>query len=93
MFEDILLAIKELVEEIYTVDQNDVDKKFIAFLDELNKLLTKLEAAGFQVDMTEEMLTIQKCYEKRDLIELTDYLLYEFKESIAELQNIVAIQD
>lgn len=93
MFEEILLAINELAEEIYTVDQNNVDKKFIAFLDEINKLLTELESAGFHVDMTEEMLTIQKYYEKRDLIELTDYLLYQFKESIEELQNIVAITD
>lgn len=89
MFEGVLSAIDDLINEIYTIDQNQLDKKFVVFIDKLNGLISELAAIDFQVDISEETLVLQNCYEKRDLVELADYLLYNLKISILELQDMV----
>lgn len=89
MFEGILLAVKKLVEEIYTADQKQFDSYFVVFLDELEKLVNNLGKIDFQVDVSEELLALQECYKKRDLVELADFLLYEMEPNLLELQNMV----
>lgn len=89
MFEGILLAIKQLAEEIYTVDQNQLDSYFVLFLDEVEKLVINMEKIGFWVDFSEELSALQECYRKRDLVELADFLLYELEPNLLELQDMV----
>lgn len=89
MFESILLAVKNLVEEIYTTDQNQLDSYFVLFLDELEKLVIKMEKIDFRVDVSEELTVLQECYKKRDLVELADFLLYELEPNLLELQGMV----
>lgn len=89
MFEGILLAIKQLAEEIYTVDQNQLDSYFVLFLDEVEKLVINMEKIGFRVDFSEELSALQECYRKRDLVELADFLLYELEPNLLELQDMV----
>lgn len=91
MFEEFLDVQNKLIKEIYTVDQNNVDSIFVIFLDRLGELIEKLGSSGYSVDVTDELLIIQRCYEKRDLTELSDYLLYEFKPSILELQSMIKL--
>lgn len=88
MFEGILSAVKQLAEEIYTVDQNRLDSYFVLFLDELEKLVMNMGKIGFQVDVSEELSVLQECYEKRDLVELADFLLYELEPNLLELQDM-----
>lgn len=89
MFEGILLAVKQLAEEIYTVDQNQLDSYFVLFLDEVEKLVINMEKIGFRVDFSEELSALQECYRKRDLVELADFLLYELEPNLLELQDMV----
>lgn len=89
MFESILLAVKNLVEEIYTIDQNQLDSYFVHFLDELEKLVMNMGEIGFRVDVSEELSMLQECCRKRDLVELADFLLYELEPNLLELQDMV----
>lgn len=89
MFDGILTAMQNLVKEIYSVDQNQLDAKFVVFLDELNKLLIELNRIGYRVDITDEMLQMQSSYEKRDFLELADFIWNDFKNSIFELQTVI----
>lgn len=89
MFEGTLSAIQGLIEEIYTADQNRLDAKFVVFVNELEKMLEIVSGKGYQADITEDMLEIQSRYEKKDLAELSDYLLYHFKYKILQLQEVL----
>lgn len=88
MFERLNESIDNLVGEIYTVDQKNFSQRFIQFLDTLEKLLQQLLEAGYEVDLTEEMGEIQQAFEKRDMAELADYLLYDFKPVLLELKDM-----
>lgn len=92
MFGSVNHAIESLVQEIHTVDQKGYNSLFVKFLDALDSLLKKLEVMGYQIDLTEEMNAIQAAFEKKDLTELSDYLLYDFKSSMEELEKIVTGQ-
>lgn len=88
MFEGVLSAVKQLAEEIYTVDQNQLDSYFVLFLDELEKLVIDMGKIGFRVDVSEELSVLQECYKKRDLVELADFILYELEPNLLELQDM-----
>lgn len=88
MFEKLNESIDNLVGEIYTVDQKNFNQKFILFLDTLEELLQLLRKVGYEVDLTEEMGEIQQAFGKRDMAELADYLLYDFKPVLLELKEM-----
>lgn len=90
MFDNIQAAIKKLVEEIYTADQINVNNCFVEFLDEIEIVIKELEQIGFLVDLTEEMKILQGLFKKRDLVELSDYLLYELSPSFEKLKYMVS---
>lgn len=89
MFEGILLAITGLIEEIYTADQQGMDRKFVILLDELEHVIKNLEKSGHKIDVSKEISQMGEFYVKRDLSALSDYLQYEFQPFIYEQKNIV----
>ena len=74
--------IDDLVEEIYTPDQKDIDNKFIAVLEAIeNDMNTSLLADKIQ-DINQVLLKIQSAYVIKDYVTLADVLLYEMKEKL-----------
>lgn len=68
-------AVEEMVNEIYTVDQNQIDEKFIAFLGALERAVG-IGAFG-QRDVNKVLNKVQEAYVHKDYIRLSDILLYE----------------
>jgi hypothetical protein len=83
--EKALLAIEEMVEIIYSPDQEELDQEFIKVLDAFEEMVKEMETRGYYVDMTEELGILQTAYLKKDYIELADVLLYDVKPELEQI--------
>lgn len=77
-----MLSIEQLVDSIYDVDQIDLDKKFIEFLDSMENYILYIEKENQDFSMNQELLMLQEAYLKRDYIQLSDIILYDIKEKL-----------
>lgn len=68
-------AIDALVNEIYTVDQNKIDEKFINFLGVLEGAIG--EGLFSEQDVNPVLTRMQEAYIHKDYIRMSDILLYE----------------
>ena len=80
-----LMAIEELANIIYSPDQEELDKAFVNVVDAFTKMIEEMASLGYTVDMTEELMMLQKAYMKKDYIELADVLLYDIKPELQEI--------
>ena len=83
--EKILVTIEELINIIYSPDQNGFDRVLLQILDMFDKMIQDMLELGYTVDMTEELLPLQNAYMKKDYVELADILLYDIKPKIQEI--------
>lgn len=88
MYDKLRECIDNLIGEIYTVDQTYFNQKFLLFLDTLDDLLEWLSKIGFDVSIQDEMSQIQRVFEKKDMEGLADYLLYDFKPVLFQLEEM-----
>ena len=82
MNEKPLEKIDELINIIYTPDQDGLDQAFLQVLDSFGEMIREMSELGYMVDMTEELVSLQEAYIKKDYIELADSLLYEIKPQL-----------
>ena len=68
-------AIDALANEIYTVDQNKIDEKFINFLGVLEGAIG--EGLLSEQDVNPVLTRMQEAYIHKDYIRMSDILLYE----------------
>lgn len=68
-------AIDALVNEIYTVDQNKIDEKFINFFGVLEGAIG--EGLFSEQDVNPVLTRMQEAYIHKDYIRMSDILLYE----------------
>ena len=68
-------VIDALVNEIYTVDQNKIDEKFINFLGALEGAIG--EGLFSEQDVNPVLTRMQEAYIHKDYIRMSDILLYE----------------
>lgn len=68
-------AIDALANEIYTVDQNKIDEKFINFLGVLEGAIG--EGLFSEQDVNPVLTRMQEAYIHKDYIRMSDILLYE----------------
>ena len=82
----VIAAIIDLVEEIYTLEQEKIAEKFMGLVDSLDKFITAMAEKGYSVDLTEDLSSIHYAYSNKDYVQLADLLLYELKPQFDELQ-------
>ncbi len=80
-----LSVLEEMVNIIYSPDQEGLDHAFINILDAFTELVEEMATLGYTVDMTEELMLLQSAYMKKDYVELADVLLYDIKPAIQEI--------
>lgn len=80
-----LSVLEDLVNIIYSPDQEGLDNAFVDILDAFTELVEGMAVKGYTVDMTEELMLLQSAYMKKDYVELADVLLYDIKPSIQEI--------
>ena len=72
--------IEELVEVIYRLEQNQIDKKFIELLNGLEEYIAMHQE--YQWDSV--LLEMQTAYANRNYVRFADLLLYELKPLVNE---------
>ena len=78
MVEKIFGQIDTLVEILYSVDKDDIDKKFMELVEGLLQLIETENLAG-NPEFNNILLELQNAYVKKDLVELADVLNYRLK--------------
>lgn len=79
MQKKVIMAIDELVKEIYTLEQADLNQKFLNMIDSMDEFIQRMGEQGYLVDLTVELNSIQNAFMKKDFVQLSDYLLYQLK--------------
>lgn len=82
-------AIDDLVEEIYTLEQTELNQKFIQVIDTMDKFIKGMEIQGYTVDLTRELSLMQDIYLRKDYVQLADFLLYDLKKQFQEAEDLV----
>lgn len=82
---EVLEAIDNLVHSIYTTEQTGVNEYFMALLDALELFVNRMNQAGYQVDINQELLRIQEAFTKKDYVMLADVLLDEVRPEFENL--------
>lgn len=85
MNKPVILAIDELVNEIYSPDQAYLIEKFTALVDQLIQFIDEMQKMDYLVDLTKELNILQSAFEKKDYVALADELLYDLKPQFEEL--------
>lgn len=85
MTEKLFQAIDELVEEIYTVEQVNINSKLEILLVELLTFIENMQNLSYTIVMDEELTKLQSSYEKRDYGVMADVLLYDIKENLRDI--------
>ena len=62
-----LSVLKEMVNIIYSPDQEGLDNAFVGILDAFAELIEGMAMQGYTVDMTEELTMLQNAYMKNNL--------------------------
>ncbi len=85
MTEKLFPVIDDLVDEIYTVEQKNINKKFETLLNEVLVFIEDMQNAGYSIIMDEELLKIQNAFGIKDYGVMADVLLYDIKENLKDL--------
>lgn len=80
-----LAAIEEMLNIIYSPDQEGLDHAFVEILDSFTEMIEGMAVKGYSVDMTEELTLLQNAYLKKDYVELADALLYDIKPELEQI--------
>lgn len=78
MVEQVLEKIDTLIEILYSVDKNDIDKNFMELIESLLQLVEVENLAG-NLEFNQILMELQNAYVKKDLVELADVLSYRLK--------------
>lgn len=78
MRDEVLLQIDKIVDIIYSVDKVGIDDEFLSLIDVL-ALAVNQEQLSENSSLNAILLNLQEAYEKRDLVDLADVLLYQLK--------------
>ena len=70
-------SIEALVNEIYTVDQKQIDEQFISFLGALEIVIEK--GMFVEQDINQVLTKIQEAYIHKDYIRMSDIIQYELQ--------------
>lgn len=80
--------IDDLVETIYTPDQNMLDEKFITLLDALEQFMGEMKEDLEVINYINEVLVkLQQSYLVKDYIYMADLLLYGIKEVLQNYER------
>ena len=82
----VVKAIDTLVDEIYTLEQKELNEKFIDVLDAMDQFIIWMEDKGYIVNMQKELELMQNAYAKKDYAMLADCMLYDIKPQFEELK-------
>ena len=74
----ILQQIEKLIEVIYSIDKNGIDKAFLELVDSLIPFMEEEGLAG-DMEFNTILTELQNAYVKKDLVELADVLNYRLK--------------
>lgn len=86
MKEKLLKQIEQMISVIYSVDKAKLDENFTELIDCLIKAIDE-EYIPVNENFNDILIKIQMAYEKKDLVELADLLLYQLKEFCEENLN------
>lgn len=75
---EVLLQIDKIIEIIYSVDKVGIDNEFLVLIDMLVASVNEEQIAE-NSSLNTILLNLQEAYEKRDLVDLADVLLYQLK--------------
>lgn len=81
MNDDIIELLENLVDIIYTPDQEGLNEAFIRLMDVLMNFLSQENLPG-ELDINQELLDIQNAFVKKDYGELADVLHYDLRRKI-----------
>lgn len=84
---EIIALTEEISHNIYMRSQKKVSELYITLLDSFAGFLGEMQTLGYQVDLSEELQTLQEAYVKKDFIEFSDLLLYKIKPEFEELRQ------
>lgn len=78
MIGQVIDKIDNMVEILYSVDKNDIDKNFMELIESLLQLVEVENLAG-NPEFNQILTELQNAYVKKDLVELADVLNYRLK--------------
>lgn len=91
MIDDIINLIDQMISEIYLMKFQKISEQYLQLLDKIEAVLQEFAAAGYQINMVEELTELQQSFQKRDYIDLADCLLYQMKKNCSELKKIAGL--
>lgn len=90
MIPAVIAAIDVMVDEIYHLDSENLDIKFLSILEAFGRFLELMEANGYTVDMNADLQELQEAMNIKDYIRVSDCLLYDIKPGFVELGQSLA---
>lgn len=78
MKDEVLLQIDKIIEIIYSVDKIGIDNAFLVLIDMLVAAVNEEQIAE-NSSLNVILSNLQEAYERRDLVDLADVLLYQLK--------------
>lgn len=87
MIEKVICKIDQLVEELYTPDQNKVNEYYLELIDTIGAFLDWMAKLGYDVDLRKDLEKIQQAVSIRDYILLSDLIKYEMRPDFVELKK------
>lgn len=88
MKEKVVQQIEYIVEVIYSIDKMNLDQAFVELIDRLVAYIDQKQLVN-NVELNEILLNLQNSYNKKDLVELADVLLYQLKAFFESEENLV----
>lgn len=74
----IIEQIERIIEILYSVDKNDIDKNFMNLIESLLQLVEVENLVG-NPEFNQILTELQNAYVKKDLVDLADVLNYRLK--------------
>lgn len=87
MIDRVIDKMEEMVDEIYTPDQTNLQQRFLDVIDAIGGFLQWMAEQGYQVDLSEDLEKLQVAMEKKDYIQASDILLLEMQPDFRELKK------
>lgn len=87
MIPAVITAMDVMVDEIYRLDSENLDIKYLAILEAFGRFLELMEAEGYTVDMNADLQELQEAMNIKDYIRVSDCLLYDIKPGFVELEQ------
>lgn len=85
MIQTVIEKIDQLVMEIYTSDQKEINTYYLEFIDAIGGFIQDMMEKGYTVDLRQDLERIQKAADAKDYIALSDILKYEVRKDFVNL--------